>query len=234
MIPQEFSTPHTPQQDGKVQRSDRVVVEMARTMLQASGMGKRFWSDAVLAAAYIRKRCPTKVLGGKTPIEVVTGRTPVLHKLREFGCDAEVLLPKSQRHKLDAKTVKAIFIGYEKSGGYRFWVPSGRGGSGSLIISMTAVFFESSVPRSRTFTLDDEMPTQVQAKPASEVVPNQLDTIQEDTEMEGADSNQPSSDVQEQRLVDPRAEKQLVRRSTRVKKNPLVDSTSRSRTTRRR
>ncbi|GMF38710.1 unnamed protein product [Phytophthora fragariaefolia] len=198
MIAQEFSTPHTPQQNGKVERSNRVVVEMARTMLKAAGMRKRFWSDAVLAAVYIQNRCPTKVLGGKTPTEVVTGRTPVLHKLRVFGCDSEVLLPKSQRHKLDAKTVKAIFIGYEKSGGYRFWVPSGRGGSGSVIISMTAVFFEASVPRSRTVTLDGEMPTQ--AKPASEVVPNQLDTIQEDTEMEDTDSNQPSNDKSARRL----------------------------------
>ncbi|GMF46601.1 unnamed protein product [Phytophthora fragariaefolia] len=216
MIAQEFSTPHTPQQNGKVERSNRVVVEMARTMLQAAGMGKRFWSDGVLAAGYIRNRYPTKVLGGKSPIEVVTGRTPVLHKLRVFGCYADVLLPKSQRHKLDTKTVNAIFIGYEKSGGSQW----SRGGSGSVIFSMTAVFFESSEPRSRTATLDGEMPPQVQAESASKVVPNQLDTIQEDTEMDDADSNQSSSDVQEQRLVDPRAEKQLVRRSTRVKKKP--------------
>ncbi|GMF48612.1 unnamed protein product [Phytophthora fragariaefolia] len=118
MIAQEFGMPYAPQQNGKVERSNRVVVEMARAMLQASGMGKRFWSDTVKTTAYIRNRCPSKVLAGKTPIEELTERTPALNKLRVFGCDAEVLLPKALRQKLDAKTARGVFIGYEKSGEY--------------------------------------------------------------------------------------------------------------------
>ncbi|GMF42737.1 unnamed protein product [Phytophthora fragariaefolia] len=37
LIAQEFSTPYSPQQNGKVERSNRVIVEMARAMLQAAG-----------------------------------------------------------------------------------------------------------------------------------------------------------------------------------------------------
>ncbi|KAE9252683.1 hypothetical protein PF004_g1857 [Phytophthora fragariae] len=114
--------PYAPQQNGKVERSNRVVVEMALAMRQTADMGERFWSDAAKTTAYIRNRFPSKVLAGKTPIEVLTGRAPALNKPGVLGCDAEVL-SKAQRQKLDAKTARGVFIGYEKSGVAVFGCP---------------------------------------------------------------------------------------------------------------
>lgn len=93
MIVQEFSAPYALEQNGKVERSNRVVLEMVRTMVRSSRMSTRFWSDAVLAAAFTRNRCPTKVLGGKTLFEAHTGSKPDLNKLHVFGCRTQVLVP---------------------------------------------------------------------------------------------------------------------------------------------
>ncbi|KAE9325766.1 hypothetical protein PR003_g16402 [Phytophthora rubi] len=106
--------PYAPQQNGKGERSNRVVVEMALAMRQTADMGERFWSDAVKTTACIRNRFPSKVLAGKTTIEVLTGRAPVLNKPRVLGCDAEVL-SKAQRQKLDAKTARGVFIGVPRN-----------------------------------------------------------------------------------------------------------------------
>ena len=40
---QEFSAPKTPQQNGVVERKDRVIQEMARVMLNNKSMAKSFW-----------------------------------------------------------------------------------------------------------------------------------------------------------------------------------------------
>ncbi|KAE9035822.1 hypothetical protein PR002_g7374 [Phytophthora rubi] len=142
MISQEFSTPYTPHQNGKVERSNLVVVEMARSLLQSSGMSNRFWGDAVLTAAYMRNRCPTKALRGKTPIEALTGSPPALSKLRAFGCEAQVWVPAATCRKLDAKTQTGVLLGYGAGGQFRFWIPSGVGSSGRVVISRDAVFYE--------------------------------------------------------------------------------------------
>jgi len=44
--------------------------------------------------------------------------------LRVFGCKAFVHEPKDEKSKLDAKTIKCIFIGYgHDEFGYRFYDP---------------------------------------------------------------------------------------------------------------
>ncbi|KAI5339060.1 hypothetical protein L3X38_018332 [Prunus dulcis] len=42
----EFSAPITPQQNGVVERKNRVLVEMARVMLNSKNLAKHFWAEA--------------------------------------------------------------------------------------------------------------------------------------------------------------------------------------------
>ncbi|XP_021718849.1 uncharacterized protein LOC110686539 [Chenopodium quinoa] len=51
-----FSAPRTPQQKGVVERKNRTLEEMARTMLIASGLPRNFWAEAVNTACYILNR----------------------------------------------------------------------------------------------------------------------------------------------------------------------------------
>jgi transposase InsO family protein len=55
-IEQQFSTPRVPQQNGVVERKNRTLVEMARTMLDEHGTPRRFWADAISTACYVSNR----------------------------------------------------------------------------------------------------------------------------------------------------------------------------------
>lgn len=92
----------------------------------------------------------------------LTGRPPSLEKMRTFGCSAPVLLPKSQRQKLDANTEKGISLEYNMAGCYRFWIPSGYGINGSIVTALTAVLFDPEMPNVRLVTMDTDVPIIVQ------------------------------------------------------------------------
>ena len=56
-IRRQFSAARTPQQNGVVERKNRTVQEMARTMLTESKLADGFWREAVHTAVYIQNRC---------------------------------------------------------------------------------------------------------------------------------------------------------------------------------
>ena len=52
-ISHSFSAPRTPQQNGVVERKNRSLEELARTMLNESKLPMYFWADVVRIAAYV-------------------------------------------------------------------------------------------------------------------------------------------------------------------------------------
>jgi transposase InsO family protein len=57
-IKHEFSAPYTPQQNGVVERKNRTLIDMARTMLGEFKTPERFWSEAVNTACHAIMRAP--------------------------------------------------------------------------------------------------------------------------------------------------------------------------------
>ncbi|KAH9698132.1 hypothetical protein KPL71_023896 [Citrus sinensis] len=55
-IEHQFSSPRTPQQNGVVERKNRSIQEMARTMLNENSLPKYFWAEAVNTACYVLNR----------------------------------------------------------------------------------------------------------------------------------------------------------------------------------
>jgi transposase InsO family protein len=51
-IKHEFSSPYTPQQNGVVERKNRTLLDMARTMLDEYKTPDRFWAEAINTACY--------------------------------------------------------------------------------------------------------------------------------------------------------------------------------------
>jgi transposase InsO family protein len=51
-IKHEFSSPYTPQQNGVVERENRTLLDMARTMLDEYKTPDRFWVEAINTACY--------------------------------------------------------------------------------------------------------------------------------------------------------------------------------------
>ena len=122
-IQMELTTKDTPQHNGIVERANRSVFELARSMLHDAGMSTVFWGEAVMTAIRLLNLRPTLHEQHKTPFELWYGRKPSIKHLRVFGCDAFVHVLNDERVKMDAKAIKCIFIGYDtlKPNGYRFF-----------------------------------------------------------------------------------------------------------------
>ncbi|KAG6534156.1 hypothetical protein ZIOFF_008041 [Zingiber officinale] len=82
--------PYTPQQNGVVERRNRTMMAMARSLLKGTHMPARFWGEVVRHVVYLLNRLPTKTLEECTPFEAWMGRKPHLAHLRVFGCVAYV------------------------------------------------------------------------------------------------------------------------------------------------
>ncbi|WZY99333.1 hypothetical protein YC2023_071662 [Brassica napus] len=133
------SCPYTPQQNGVAERKNRHLMEVARSLMFQSNVPKRFWSDAVATACYLINRTPTKVLNEKAPFEVLNRYKPALDYLRVFGCLCFVLKPGEMINKLEARSTKAVFIGYSATQkGYKCYDPIAR----RVLVSRDVKFLE--------------------------------------------------------------------------------------------
>ncbi|XP_059285960.1 uncharacterized protein LOC132039507 [Lycium ferocissimum] len=112
-ISHNFSAPRTPQQNGAVERKNRTLENMARTMLIASWVTKSFCAEAVNTTYHVINRCMIRSLLEKTPYELLNGRKPKLTYLRAFSCKCFILNNnKEALGKFDAKSDKGIFLEY--------------------------------------------------------------------------------------------------------------------------
>nr|GEV51879.1 retrovirus-related Pol polyprotein from transposon TNT 1-94 [Tanacetum cinerariifolium] len=68
-ITHNFSAPRTPQSNGVVEKKNRTLQEMSRTMLNEQSLPQKFWCNAVDTSTYILNRILIRAILGKTPYE---------------------------------------------------------------------------------------------------------------------------------------------------------------------
>ena len=112
-IKQKYTVPETPQQNGVAERFNRTLVEMGRSLLIQAKLPKRYRVRALSTAAHIRNLIVTVNSQGKSPFELFIGKPPRRNHLRVFGCTAYVMKKNINLRKLDSRSVKAKFIGYD-------------------------------------------------------------------------------------------------------------------------
>ncbi|GKV27388.1 hypothetical protein SLEP1_g36561 [Rubroshorea leprosula] len=96
-----LTVPRSPQQNGVVKRKNRTILNMVRSMLRSKNMPKEFWAEAVACAVYLSNLSPSESVQDE------------------------------KRSKLDGKSEKFVFIGYDSSSkGYKFYNPS----NGKIVI----------------------------------------------------------------------------------------------------
>jgi hypothetical protein len=105
------TVPYTPEQNGKVERLNRDLMEKARAMMFHCGAPTKLWAEAVNTANRVRNVLPP-MNKAMTPFELFYGRKPNISSLRVFGCMAHVHVPKEKRKKLDARSAPGMFVGY--------------------------------------------------------------------------------------------------------------------------
>ncbi|GJR65954.1 retrovirus-related pol polyprotein from transposon TNT 1-94 [Tanacetum coccineum] len=115
---------YSPQQNGVVERKNRTILNMVRSMLKSKNMPKDFWAEAVDCAVYLLNRCPSKSLDNKTPQEAWNGLKPIVSHLQVFRSITYVYISSQRRSKLNDRSEKHVFVGYDKqSKGYKLCNP---------------------------------------------------------------------------------------------------------------
>ncbi|KAL5545088.1 hypothetical protein UlMin_008872 [Ulmus minor] len=110
-----FSAPRTPQQNGVVERKNRSIQEMARTLLNENNLPKYFWGEAVHTSCYVLNRVSIRPILKKTPYELWKGKKPNISYFKVFGCKCFILNQKDDLGKFDSKSDVGIFLGYSTS-----------------------------------------------------------------------------------------------------------------------
>ena len=106
------SCTYTPQQNGRVKRKHRHILNLARACLFQSRLPVEFWGKSILSAPHMINRTPTQVLDGKTPYEVLHGTPPIYDQLRMFGCLCYAHTRPRDRDKFSPRSRKCLFVGY--------------------------------------------------------------------------------------------------------------------------
>ena len=110
-----FFAPRTPQQNGVIERKNRNLQEMARTMLNENNLPKYFWVEVVNTSCYVFNKILLRLILKKTPYELWKNKKPKINYFKVFGCKCYVLNTKDNLGKFDAKSDVGIFLSYSTS-----------------------------------------------------------------------------------------------------------------------
>lgn len=119
-ITHQTSCVETPQQNGRVERKHRHILNVARALLLQGQLPKRFWGESILASTYLINRTPTPILQNKTPYEILHGQPPIYDNLRVFGTLCYARKISRGKDKFDKRSTRCVFLGYPM--GQKGWV----------------------------------------------------------------------------------------------------------------
>lgn len=129
-IIRQLTAPYSPQQNGVVERRNRTLLGMTRSILKHMEVPNYLWGEAVRHATYIINRVTTRVLIDQTPYEAYKGRKPSLGHIRVFGCVCHAKIDRHQLRKLDDRSQMLVHLGTEHgSKAYRLLEPVSKKGS---------------------------------------------------------------------------------------------------------
>jgi hypothetical protein len=113
-IKNEFSSPYTPQQNGVVERKNRTLLDMARTMLDEYKTPDRFWAEAIITACYSNSLYLHRILK-KTSYELLNAKKPNVSYFRVFGSKCFILIKRCRNSRFSPKEVEGFLLGYDSN-----------------------------------------------------------------------------------------------------------------------
>jgi len=137
------TVPDTPQRNVVAERLNRVLVELARTMMRHKDVDQDLWADVIKTEVYIKNRVTSRALPvGKTPFELWTRNKPNVSHMRVFGSTCWVVLHKSHIDgKFGDKAAKGVLLGYpDGSKAYKVILDDGK-----VVKARSVVFAEMNV-----------------------------------------------------------------------------------------
>nr|GEU41145.1 hypothetical protein [Tanacetum cinerariifolium] len=117
-----MSVAQTPEQNGVVERRNRILVEAARTMLSAAKVPLFFWAEAIATACFTQNRSLVIPRHEKTPYHIINGQKPSVNFFHIFGSLWYIVIDGDNLDKMKEKGDACIFVGYSNhSRGYRVY-----------------------------------------------------------------------------------------------------------------
>lgn len=105
---------HTPQQNGRVERKHRHIMDTARALRFQANIPIQYWGLCVKAAVYIINRLPSSVLEGHTPYEALYNTRNHINHLNVFGC--QCYATNLVKHdKFAERANESVFMGYSET-----------------------------------------------------------------------------------------------------------------------
>ncbi|XP_010451547.1 PREDICTED: uncharacterized protein LOC104733681 [Camelina sativa] len=101
-----------PQQNGRVERKHRHILNVARALLFQASLPIKFWGEVVLTAAYLINRTPSTLHSGRSPYEILHDCKPAYDQLRVFGSACYVHRTTRDKDKVCQHSRKCVFVGY--------------------------------------------------------------------------------------------------------------------------
>ena len=125
-ITHKVTVPYSPEQNGKAERVNHIIMGPVRTILAQQKPPKSLWAEIAKAVVYLQNRSPINQ-GTATAYDNLKSEKPYLGHLCILGCRVWVHIPKEKRKKLNERSYLSIHVGYEGTNQYRVYDPhSGR------------------------------------------------------------------------------------------------------------
>lgn len=102
----------TPQQNGRVERKHRHILNVARALLIQAKLLIKFWGETISTATHLINLTPTPLLKGLSPHEVLFEQKPSYQHLRVFGSSCYVHRRARDKDKFGERSRHCIFFGY--------------------------------------------------------------------------------------------------------------------------
>lgn len=102
----------TPQQNGRVERKHRHILNVSGALLFQASLPVKFWGEAILTAAYLINRTPTALHKGCSPYEILHGCKPDYSLLRVFGSACYVHHVSRDKDNFGQRSKLCVFLGY--------------------------------------------------------------------------------------------------------------------------
>ena len=173
-IRRELTATYTLQQNGVLERKNRTILNMVRSLLARGKIPKSFWLEAVNWSIHVLNRSPTFAVQNMTLEEAWSGWKPAIDHFRIFGSITYAHVLDKKRKKLDDKGEKCVFLGVsDASKAYKLFNPLTK----KIVISRDVIFDEESIwnwdgQQSTPIILDNEVEEESQQPPHQQIPTN--------------------------------------------------------------
>jgi hypothetical protein len=111
-IRHQFLVKYTAQSNGLVERKNRTLINIARSMLSEYNVSHSFWAEAINTACYYNNCLYYHPMMEKTSYELWNGRKPNIAYFRMFGCKCYILKKGTRLSKFEKKCNEGFLLGY--------------------------------------------------------------------------------------------------------------------------